>query len=165
MLSTTAPDKHSRDSIMAYAVERSTIQSFSISGLKFDVRSPKPMPWDPANFTVNFSFNKQAKSDPVTEYENTNDYRGSFAYNYTPMIKGLRPLGWLNTKNRNLKFFKEWELNYLPNSISFLTTMSRYYYEQQTRSEMDAMFQLPVSVSKNFLWDRQFQITWNLTKA
>ena len=160
-----APDKHSRDSIMAYAVERSTIQSFSISGLKFDVRSPKPMPWDPANFTINFSFNKQAKSDPVTEYENTNDYRGSFAYNYTPMIKGLRPLGWLNTKNRNLKFFKEWELNYLPNSISFLTTMSRYYYEQQTRSEMDAMFQLPVSVSKNFLWDRQFQITWNLTKS
>ncbi len=160
-----APDKHSRDSIMAYAVERSTIQSFSISGLKFDVRSSKPMPWDPANFTINFSFNKQAKSDPVTEYENTNDYRGSFAYNYTPMIKGLRPLGWLNTKNRNLKFFKEWELNYLPNSISFLTTMSRYYYEQQTRSEMDAMFQLPVSVSKNFLWDRQFQITWNLTKS
>ncbi len=160
-----APDKHSRDSIMAYAVERSTIQSFSISGLKFDVRSPKPMPWDPANFTINFSFNKQAKSDPVTEYENTNDYRGSFAYNYTPMIKGLRPLGWLNTKNRNLKFFKEWELNYLPHSISFLTTMSRYYYEQQTRSEMDAMFQLPVSVSKNFLWDRQFQITWNLTKS
>ncbi len=160
-----APDKHSRDSIMAYAVERSTIQSFSISGLKFDVRSPKPMPWDPANFTINFSFNKQAKSDPVTEYENTNDYRGSFAYNYTPMIKGLRPPRWLNTKNRNLKFFKEWELNYLPNSISFLTTMSRYYYEQQTRSEMDAMFQLPVSVSKNFLWDRQFQITWNLTKS
>lgn len=160
-----APDKHARDSISAYAIERSTIQSFSISGLKFDVRSAKPMPWDPANFTFNFSFNKQSKSDPVTEYENTNDYRGSFAYNYSPMIKGLKPFGWMKSKNRNLKFFKEWEINYLPNSISFLTTMSRYYYEQQTRSEMDAMFQLPVSVSKNFLWDRQFQITWNLTKS
>lgn len=160
-----APDKHARDSISGFAVENSTIKSFSISGLKFDVRSPKPMPWDPANFTFNFSFNKQSKTDPVTEYENTNDYRGSFAYNYSPMIKGLKPFGWLKSKNKNLKFFKEWEINYLPNTISFLTNMSRYYYEQQTRSEADVMFQLPVSVSKNFLWDRQFQITWNLTKS
>ena len=160
-----APDKHARDSISAYAVENSTIQSFSISGLKFDVRSSKPMPWDPANFTFNFSFNKQSKTDPVTEYENTNDYRGSFAYNYSPMIKGLKPFGWIKSKNKNLKFFKDWEINYLPNSIAFLTNMSRYYYEQQTRSETDVMFQLPVSVSKNFLWDRQFQITWNLTKS
>jgi cell surface protein SprA len=71
----------------------------------------------------------------------------------------------MTSKNKNLKFIKEWELNYLPNSISFLTTMSRYYYEQQTRSEVDVMFQLPVSVSKNFLWDRQFALTWNLTKS
>ncbi len=160
-----APDKHARDSISAYAVERSTIQSFSLSGLKFDVTSAKPMPWDPSNFTVNFSFNKQSKNDPTTEYEYTNDYRGSLAYNYSPMIKGLKPFGWIKSKNKNVKFFKDWELNYLPNTISFLTNMSRYYYEMQTRSELDDTFQLPVSVSKNFLWDRQFQLTWNLTKS
>ncbi|MDE6270444.1 MAG: cell surface protein SprA, partial [Muribaculaceae bacterium] len=45
------------------------------------------------------------------------------------------------------------------------TNMSRYYYEQQTRSEIDQMFQLPVSVSKNFLWDRQLNLTWNITKT
>ena len=43
--------------------------------------------------------------------------------------------------------------------------MSRYYYEQQTRSETDVMFQLPVSVSKNFLWDRQLSLTWNIIKS
>ena len=43
--------------------------------------------------------------------------------------------------------------------------MSRYYYEQQTRSEVDQMFQLPVAVSKNFLWDRQLNLTWALTKT
>jgi cell surface protein SprA len=123
------------------------------------------MPWDPANFSLNFSFNKQQNMDPTTEYENTNDYRGSFQYAYSPYIKGLKPLGWIKSNNKNLKFFKEWELNYLPNSITFLTTMSRYYYEQQTRSEVDVMFQLPVSVSKNFSWDRQFSLTWNLTKS
>lgn len=160
-----AANQHERDSISAYAVENSSVKSFSISGLKFDITSAKPMPWDPSNFTFNFSFNKQSRNNPTTEYENTNDYRGSFAYNYSPMFKALKPFDWLKTKNKNLKFFKDWELNYLPTSISFLTNMSRYYYEQQTRSETDVMFQLPVSVSKNFLWDRQFQLTWNLTKS
>jgi cell surface protein SprA len=160
-----AADQHARDSISAYAVERSTVKSFSLSGLKFDVTSKKPMPWDPSNFTFNFSFNKQSKNDPTTEYENTNDYRGSLAYNYSPMIKGLRPFSFIKSKSKNLKFFKEWEINYLPNTISFMTNMSRYYYEMQTRSELDDNFQLPVSVSKSFLWDRQFQLTWNLTKS
>lgn len=159
-----ATSEAERDSINAYAIERSTVQNFSISGLKFDVRGDKPMPWDPANFTINFSFSKQSKVDPTTEYENTNDYRGSLQYSYTPYAKPLKPFSWVKSKNKNLKFLQDWEISYLPTSISFLTTMSRYYYEQQTRSETDAMFQLPVSVSKNFLWDRQFNLTWNLTK-
>ena len=160
-----AANDHEHDSINAYAVEQNTVKSFSISGLRFDVTSAKPMPWDPSNFTINFSFNKQTRKNPTTEYEYTNDYRGSFAYNYSPMIKGLKPFGWIKSKNKNLKFIKDWEINYLPNNISFLTNMSRYYYEQQTRSETDVMFQLPVSVSKNFLWDRQLQVTWSLLKS
>lgn len=157
--------KSQKDSIMSYAVERTTVKSFSISGLKFDVKSKTPKPWDPANFTINFSFNKQSKSDPTTEYENTNDYRGSFQYSYTPYNKGWKPFSFIKSKNKNLKFVKDWEFNYLPTNISFLTTISRYYYEMQTRSETDVDFQLPVSVSKNFIWDRQFALSWNFTKS
>ncbi len=157
--------KAERDSISAYAIERTSVQNFSISGLKFDVRSKNPMPWDPANFTVNFSFNKQAKNDPTTEYENTNDYRGSFAYNYTPYFKPFKPFKNLKGKSKNARFLKDWELAWLPNNISFLTSMNRYYYEQQTRSETDVMFQLPVSVSKNWLWDRQLSLSWNPIKS
>ncbi|MBO4956168.1 MAG: cell surface protein SprA, partial [Muribaculaceae bacterium] len=153
-----------RDSINAYALEHSSQQNFSISGLNFDVRSKNPMPWDPANFTLNFSFSKASKTDPTTEYENINDYRGSFQYTYTPYIKPLKPFGWMKSANKNLKFLKELEISWLPTSISFLTSISRYYYEQQTRSATDTNFQLPVSVSKNFLWDRQLALTWNLTK-
>ncbi len=158
-------NKHERDSIESYAVEHSKIENFSLSGLKFDVQSKNPMPWDPANFTINFSFSKQTKMDPTTEYEYTNDYRGSFQYSYTPFIKGLKPFSFIKSKNKNLKFIKDWEIQWLPNNIAFQTNMSRYYYEQQTRSETDVMFQLPVSVSKNFLWDRQLSLTWNIIKS
>lgn len=158
--------KTERDSINAFAVEHTKMENFSISGLNFGVQSKNPMPWDPANFTINFSFSKASKSDPTTEYEYTNDYRGSFQYSYTPYIKPLKPFSKLiSSKSKNLKFIKDWELNWLPTSISFLTTMSRFYYEQQTRSATDVDFRMPVSVSKNFLWDRQLAITWNLTKS
>lgn len=154
-----------RDSIESFAIDRTTVENFSLSGLKFDVKSKNPMPWDPANFSISFSYNKQTKTDPTTEYEYTNDYRGSLQYTYSPYFKPFKPFNGLKTKSKHAKFFKDWEFNWLPTTISFMTNMSRYYYEQQTRSETDQLFQLPVSVSKNFLWDRQLSLNWNLTKS
>lgn len=160
-----AATKHEKDSINSYAVTKKTVESFSISNFRFDVKSKNPMPWDPANFTLTFSYNKQKNTDPTTQYENTNDYRGSFQYSYSPYIKPLKPFAKLKGKSKTAKFFKDWEINWLFNNLTFYTNMHRYYYEQQTRSEVDVDFQLPVQVSKNFTWDRQFSLTWNLIKS
>ncbi len=159
--------KHQKDSIMDYAVTQRTAKNFSISGLKFDVKTMKnPMPWDPANFTFSYSFSKQHLNDPENIYENTNDYRGSMQYSWSPYAKPFKPFSYfIDDKNKSLKFFNDWELHYLPNNVSFGTNISRYYYEQQTRNETGIDVELPVSVSKNFLWDRQFAISWNFTKS
>ena len=158
--------KAQKDSINSYAVTQRTSKSFSVSGLKFDVKSKNPMPWDPANFTFSYSFNKQHLSDPDNTYENTNDYRGSMQYNWTPYSKPFKPFNkMIDAKNKNMKFFKDWEFHWLPTSVAFSTNISRYYYEQQTRNETDVAVELPVAVSKNFLWDRQFALTWNFTKS
>ena len=159
--------KEQRDSIMDYAVTRRTTQGFSITGLKFDVKTMKnPMPWDPANFSFSYSFNKQHLNDPENEYENTNEYRGGMQYSWTPYAKPFKPFSYfINEKNKSLKFFRDWEFHWLPNNISFATNISRYYYEQQTRNETGLDIEIPVSVSKNFLWDRQFNLSWNFTKS
>ncbi len=165
-----ATTKHEKDSISQLAVERKTIESLSITGVKVDVKSKNPMPYDPANFTLGYSYNRQSNEDPSTQYENTYDHRGSLTYNYTPYVKPFKPFANIKSEAKNAKFFKEWELNYVPTNISFNTNMSRYYYEQQVR-DLNAIvsgvkgIDLPVSVSKNFLWDRQFAIQWNLTKS
>ncbi len=160
-----ATTKHEKDSIKNYAVTKKSVESFSLSSLRFNVQSENPMPWDPANFQVSFSYNKQKNMDPTTEYENTNDYRGSFQYTYSPLVKPLKPFSWIKGKSKTAKFFQDWEVNWLFNNLTFYTGMNRYYYEQQTRSEVDVDFQLPVQVSKNFVWDRQLSITWNLIKS
>ena len=159
--------KQQRDSIMEYAITQRTAKSFSISGLKFDVKTMKnPMPWDPANFSFSYSFNKQHLNDPENVYENTNDYRGSLQYSWTPYAKPFKPFShFISEKNKNMKFFRDWEFHWLPTNLAFSTNISRYYYEQQTRNETGIDVELPVSVSKNFLWDRQFALSWNFTKS
>ena len=156
-----------KDSIMDYAVTKRTSQNFSISGLKFDVKTMKnPMPWDPANFSFSYSFNKQHMNDPENVYDNTNDYRGSIQYSWTPYAKPFKPFShFVSEKNKNMKFFRDWELHWLPTSIAFNTNISRFYHEQQTRNETGIDIDLPVSVSKRFLWDRTFALSWNFTKS
>ena len=159
--------KAQRDSIMNYAVTLRTSKNFSISGLKFDVKTMKnPMPWDPANFSFSYSFTKQHLNDPENVYENTNDYRGSMQYSWTPYMKPFKPFShFINEKNKDMKFFRDWEIRWLPNNVSFSTNISRYYYEQQSRNETGLSVELPVAVSKNFLWDRQFALSWNFIKS
>lgn len=160
-----ATTKAEKDSIKAYAITRKVTESFSVSNFRFNVQSKTPMPWDPANFTLSFSFNKQRNNDPLTEYEHTDDYRGSFQYSYTPYIKPWKPFSKVKSKSKTAKFFKDWELNWLFSNLTFYTSMYRHYYEEQTRSEADDSFKLPVQVSKSFTWDRQLSLTWNLTKS
>ncbi len=160
-----AVNKTERDSIRNYAVTKKVTESFSLSGLRFNVSSKNPMPWDPANFQLAFSFNKQRNMDPTTEYQNTSDYKGNFSYSYSPYIKPLKPFSFIKGNSKTAKFFKDWELNWLFNNITFYTGMQRYYYEEQTRSEVDVDFRMPVQVSKNFTWDRQLSITWNLIQS
>ena len=68
-----AATRQEKDSIRSYAITHKTVESFSISNLRFNVQSKVPMPWDPANFQLAFSFNKQRNTDPTTRYENTDD--------------------------------------------------------------------------------------------
>ncbi len=154
--------KAEKDSIKNYAVTHKKSESFSISGLRFNVQSKNPMPWDPANFQLSFSFNKQKNADPNTEYQNTFDYRGSFQYSYSPIVKPIKPFSFIKGNSKTAKYFRDLGINWMFNNLTFFTNITRYYYEEQTRSEVDVDFKLPVQVSKNFMWDRQLSLSWNI---
>ena len=157
--------KEEKDSIKSFALNKTSIESFAISALRFNIQSKNPMPWDPSNFQLSFSFNKQKSLDPTTEYQNIYDYRGSFQYSFSPMVRPLTPFAFVKGNGKTAKFLREWGINWLFNNLTFFTNISRYYYEEQTRSETDVNFQLPVQVSKNFYWNRQLNLTWNLTQS
>ena len=160
-----AANDAARDSIKQLSITQSTVKSFSLSGFKVDIKSKNPMPYDPGNFTFSYAQNKQHENDPTTAYENTNTYNGNLIYSYSPLIKPWQPFGKIKSKSKSLNVLKKMSINYLPNNLSFGTSISRYYYEQQLRSIDESDVTLPVSVSKSFLWDRQFAIQWNLLQS
>ncbi len=156
-----------KDSIKSFSQERNTIKSISLNNVKVDIKSKTPMPYDPANFSFGYSFSENNRKNPETEYETTKDYRGNFAYSYTPYAKPFQPFRKLKTDNGYTRYIKQLSLNYLPSNISFQTAMMRNYYEIQLRdlNSLNTGLEnnIPVSFSQNFLWDRAFRLNWNFT--
>lgn len=157
--------KAEKDSIRNYSQTRATTKSISFNNVRVDIRSKNPMPYDPANFSLGYSYSENNKKNPETEYETTKDFRGNFAYNYTPYVKPFRPFNGLKTTNGYTKYIKQLSLNYVPSNISFQTAMMRNYYELQLRdlNSQTKTNNIPVSFSQNFYWDRAFSLRWDFT--
>lgn len=124
------------------------------------------MPYDPGNFTMSYSRTKRHNQGSTTVYENETDWRGALSYNYAPVYKAWEPFKGLKSKSKWMKFVKDLNLSYLPQNISFNTDMSRHYYELQLRDmeNLSDPADIPVSVAKDFLWNRDFALRWDLTK-
>ncbi|MDF9829923.1 cell surface protein SprA [Parabacteroides sp. PF5-6] len=152
-----------KDSIRRFAQELTTVKSVAFNNVKVDVRSKNPMPYDPANFSLGYSFSETSKRNPETDYETQKDYRANFAYDYTPYVKPFRPFQKIQKNNGYTKYIKQLSLNYLPNNISFQTSMNRNYYEIQLRDVSNSGLKIDPSFSQNFLWNRAFSLRWNLT--
>ena len=126
------------------------------------------MPYDPANFTLGYSFTKHRNQGNTTAWELENDWRGNFGYAYSPAVPAWEPFKKIKSKSKWMRIFKEFGINYLPQNISFNTDMSRHYYELQMR-DLENTYggenEIPISTSKEFLWNREFALRWDLTKA
>ena len=94
-----AETKAEKDSIRDYSQDRTVIKSVSFNNVRVNIKSKNPMPYDPANFTLGYSYSINDKKNPETEYETTKDYRANFAYSYVPYVKPIKPFDKLLKKN------------------------------------------------------------------
>lgn len=163
-------DKHQRDSLSGMVNTVSENTSFSVTGAKINIHSKKKdMFYDPANFSVSASYNRQKDHSPEVK-ENTNtDHKGNFTYSYNFNPKPWEPFAQME-KVQKIRFLKEFNLYYLPQSWSFSTTMHRTFSNLKMRDLTGDMvatattFDDHLSASKDFTWDRNVNINYNLTK-
>lgn len=162
-----AETKAEKDSIRNYSQDRTVIKSVSFNNVRVNIKSKNPMPYDPANFTLGYSYSINDKKNPETEYETTKDYRANFAYSYVPYVKPIKPFDKLLKKNNGYtRYAKQLAFNVAP-SINFQTAMMRNYYEIKLRDLTGAATgvsnDIPVTFSQNFYWDRAFSLNWAFT--
>ena len=162
-----ADTKAEKDSIRSYSQDKTVIKSVSFNNVRVNIKSKNPMPYDPANFTLGYSYSINDKKNPETEYETTKDYRANFAYSYVPYMKPIKPFDKMLKKNNGYtRYAKQLALNLAP-SINFQTAMMRNYYEIKLRDLTGAATgvtnDIPVTFSQNFYWDRAFSLNWAFT--
>ena len=157
-------NKTARDSLSNLTESIVHNKNFSLSNWRSNIQSRKPMPYDPANFNFSYSYSQRYKTGETTVYENEENWRLNLGYNYAPKYKPLEPFKNLKGKSRWLDIIKAQNLQWLPQSISFNTDLTRSYYEFQER-DIDAGTKMPVIFSDQILWNRDLTVKWDIFKA
>lgn len=155
-----------KDSLRAIADRVVVSKNFSLTGIRFNISTKgTPMPYDPANFTFGYSHSSRHTSGETTVWEKDLNWKWSFAYAYSPNFPAFEPFKKMKSKSKWLKILKEFGLNYAPQSIAFNSDITRSYYELQER-DMENLENrsLPLTWNSDFLWNRSFQLRWDLTK-
>ncbi len=169
----TFETKEEKDSVkqMANTVAEST--NFSLTNAKVNIHSKKrDMFYDPANFSISYSYMDRNEHTPETEQNREKEEKGNFTYSYN-----FNPEPWEPFKDSKkvakLKWLKELNFYYLPQSWAFTTDMSRNFTHLKLRDfntgELTTLEGenngLPdITFSKDWLWNRNFDFKYNLTK-
>jgi cell surface protein SprA len=162
-----------RDSLLIISQTVQTSKNFTISSARVNIKSKTPQFYDPANVSFSYSYSESNQHSAEVEQNMIKQERGSINYNYSFENKPFEPFKDSKLFDKpSLKILKELNINYLPNSISFNTNMNRQYSQIKLR-DFNTDFgggnggneALDVTFSKDFMWNRQFDFKWDLTRT
>lgn len=158
--------KAEKDSLKNIAENVIVNKNFSITGARFNISTKRhPMPYDPANFTFGYAYSSRNTTGETTAWEKDQNWKYSFNYNWSPNFKPFEPFKKSKKKSKWFKILKDQSISYLPQNIGFNSDITRSYYEFQERDiENLNSNSLPLTWSSDFLWNRSFQLRWDLTK-
>ena len=131
----------------------------------------KPHVYDIENFTFNMAYNETNHRDFEVEQLRDQNVRTGFTYGYNFEPEPVEPFA----KNDSLftgsywQWLKDLNFNYLPNNISLNSNINRSFNQQRFREVFDGdqsqFIGLPELQQRNFLFDWQYAINYNLTKS
>ena len=154
-----------RDSIREQAQEIDKITAVNLNNVSIapQTQREKPSPLDPANFSVSYGYTKNEHSDPYIQSEVVNDHTGALDYTYSRAnAQSFEPFKGIQSKY--LRLLSEFNLNPLPNSISITNVINRSFATTSYRfAGVDEQYN--TFYNKRFLWNRSYDVQWNLTRS
>ncbi len=158
------------DEIKQQSVDYTKRQSINFIGVRKErTGESKPKIYDVENFTGSFSYNQVDHHDFEIEDALEQNVRAGATYNYNFVAKPLEPFKENDSifRSKYLQFLKDLNFNYLPTNISVSSNVVRQYNEQKFRElNLEEGFKgLPTLYQRNFLFDWQYTLNYNLTKS
>jgi cell surface protein SprA len=126
----------------------------------------RSLPWDLSNFSFTYAYADIKRTNVNTQLYLQQNYRGSVGYNYTSTAKPLEPFK--NVKfldSPYLKLIKDFNINFIPTSISVRGDLDRRFIKTQLRNELLTTNGILPQFEKYFTFTRQYDVRWTLTKA
>lgn len=154
-----------RDSIKEISAEYNRRKTITISNAGITKRGEKPKPWDPANFSLNYTHSEVYSSEPETEIDLERSSRGGLTYDYEATPKNIIPFKSVKFLNAPaLKLIKDFNFYPFPKHITFRSEMYRYYNEIKTRNLSNSELLILPTFTKEMAWSNYYDIKYDITK-
>ncbi|WP_185968836.1 cell surface protein SprA [Carboxylicivirga sp. M1479] len=159
-----AQSEAARDSIKDMSQNVIKRKSVNFTNVKLKPSKDKVQFYSPSNLSATYSYNETSKHDVDTDHATDKNYRGILAYNYNTRPKAVEPFK-KAIKSNSLALVRDFNFYYLPNQISYRWEFDRQYRETQLRNNTGSPISPELTVSKDFDWNRFFDMRYNLTKS
>ncbi len=159
-----AENEAARDSIKAISQNVVKRKSVNFTNVKLKPQKEKVQFYSPSNISATYSYNETSRHDVDTDHATDKSYRGILAYNYNARPKAVEPFK-KAFKSNSLALMRDFNFYYLPNQISYRWEFDRQYREIQLRNNTGSPISPELTVSKDFDWNRYFDMRYNLTKS
>lgn len=158
-----AETKSERDSILQISQEYAKRKSISFTNVRLQPKGNESKFYDVSNLSATYSYNETYKRNINTEYFSDKNYRGVLAYNFLNRPKALEPFK--SIKSSNLALIRDFNIYLAPTQVSYRWEVTRDYTEEQLRNISTPGFKIPLTVTKDFYWNRYFDLTYNLSRS
>jgi len=160
-----AGSKEVRDSIKEISQEYARRKTFTVSNAGITKRGERPHVWDPANLSVNYTYNEIYQSSTRKEIDLEKNYRGGLNYNFETQPANVMPLKSVKFLNSPVfRIAKDFNFYVFPKSLSYRVDLSRYYNEVKVRNINNPNLRISPSFKKDFELSRIFDIKYDITR-
>lgn len=157
-----------KDNLRERAIDYTKRKSINFIGVKKERGAEqKQRVYDPENLTLAYSFNETEHHDYEIEDLLDQQVRTSADYNYTFQNKPIEPFKTTKfmKKSAYWKLLSDFNLNYLPSSVSFSTNILRQYNRQQFRNVDVEGIPISPLYRRNYFFNYQYGFNYTLTKS
>ena len=162
-----ADSKKEKDEIKEVSQDVVDRKSINFTNVRVNKEVKKFKVISPANLSISAAYSEEQAHSYSVEKDNTIRYRAALNYTYSARPVSVTPFRKTKgLKSRYLKIIKDFNFSPAPSNFTFRTDFDRNYNEVKLRNVFeDVDIKIDSTVSKDFLWNRFYDLRWDLTRS